>query len=75
MPNIMTIGLSSWAVDIGETGAIYPFQGAEWFFVLLGIVFWIGFHVLQIRQERKEWDHHMAAEIEVDHAREAIDRY
>ena len=75
MPSILTIGLSSWAVDLEGIGAVYPFQGTEGLLVLLGIVYWIGFHVLQIRQERKEWIHHMAAEIEVEHARQAIERY
>ena len=75
MPGFLTIGLSSWAIDLEGKGAVYPFQGAEWLFVLLGVVFWIGFHVLQIRQERKEWDHHMTATTEVDLTRAAIDRY
>ena len=75
MPSFLTIGLSSWAGDLEGAGAVYPFQGAEWFFVLLGIIFWIGFHVLQIRQERREWVHHTAAQIEVDHTREAIVKY
>lgn len=75
MPSILTIGLSNWAIDLNGAGAVYPFQGAEWLFVLLGIAFWIGFHVLQIRQERREWDHHMKTDLEVDHTKRAIERY
>ena len=75
MPSLATIGLSSWGIDLQNAGAVYPFQGAEWLFVLLGVVFWIGFHVLQIRQERREWDHHMTATTEVDLTRAAIERY
>ena len=75
MPSLLTIGLSNWAIDLNGAGAVYPFQGAEWLFVLLGVVFWIAFHVLQIRQERKEWEHHMSAAIETDLTKGAIDRY
>ncbi len=46
-----TNGLTSWAVDLKDVGAIYPFQGAEWLFVILGVAFWIAWHVLQTRQE------------------------
>ena len=34
-----TNGLTSWAVDLKDIGAIYPFQGLEWLFVILGVVF------------------------------------
>lgn len=75
MPSILTIGLSSWAIDLEGAGAVYPFQGLEWFFVLVGVVFWIAFHVLQIRQERQEWEHHIAPAVEAEHTREAIQEY
>ena len=75
MPSILTIGLSSWAGDLEGVGAVYPFQGTEWLLVLIGIIYWIGFHVLQIRQERKDWEHHMTADAEGEHTREAIAKY
>ena len=75
MPSILTIGLSDWAIDLEGAGAVYPFQGAEWLFVLLGVIFWIGFHVLQIRQERRDWEHHMSAAVEGEHTRKAIEGY
>ena len=75
MPSILTIGLSSWAVDLEGAGAVYPFQGAEWFFVLLGVIFWIGFHVLQIRQEQQEVEHDVEADPRGELTREAIGKY
>jgi hypothetical protein len=75
MTSLMTIGLSSWAGDLDGVGAVYPFQGAEWLFVLLGVIFWIAFHVLQIRQERQEWVHDMEADASGEITKEAIDRY
>lgn len=75
MPSILTIGISSWAIDLDGAGAVYPFQGAEWFFVLLGVIFWIAFHVEQIRQERRELAHDMKADAGGDLTRDAIAKY
>jgi hypothetical protein len=37
-----TNGLTTWAVDLKDIGAIYPFQGWEVLMVILGFIFWIG---------------------------------
>ena len=42
-----TIGYDSWAVDLAEVGAVYPFQGSEGLMVVLGVVFWIAWHRIQ----------------------------
>ncbi len=70
-----TIGYSSWAVDLNDVGAIYPFQGTETVMVILGVLFWIGWHVMQIRQEEAEIAAEMAAEKRDDAARKLIDDY
>lgn len=57
--------MTSWAVDFNDVGAIYPFQGTEVLMVIIGVAFWIGWHVVQMRMEAAE----------VDKARDAIDRY
>ncbi len=69
-----TIGYESWAVDLANVTAIYPFQGAEKFMVLLGVIFWIGFHVLQARMETKQFadDMKVTDKKRID---AAIDRY
>lgn len=46
-----TIGYDSWAVDLAEVGPVYPFQGAETLMVIIGVVFWLGWHVIQVRRE------------------------
>ena len=46
-----TIGYDSWAVDLAEVGAIYPFQGSETILVIAGVIFWLWFHVAQTRGE------------------------
>ena len=49
-----TNGLTSWAVDLKDVGAIYPFQGAEVLMVILCFAFWIGWHIWQLKQEAAE---------------------
>ncbi len=70
-----TNGLTSWAVDLKDVGAIYPFQGSEVLMVILLLVFWIGWHVLQLRNEAREIRSDMDADARGDKARDAIDRY
>ena len=43
--------------------------------VLLGIVFWIGWHIIQTRQETAEFESDVAADRSGDETRKAIDRY
>lgn len=70
-----TNGMESWAVDLKNVGAIYPFQGLEVLMVILGLIFWIGWHILQTRQESAEIEADMAADRSGDETRKAIDRY
>ncbi len=70
-----TNGMTSWAVDLKDVGAIYPFQGMEVLMFILGLVFWIGWHILQARMENTELSHEMTADPEGDEARKAIERY
>jgi hypothetical protein len=70
-----TNGLTSWAVDLKDVGAIYPFQGSEVLLVIIGLVFWIGWHIIQTRQENAEIEADMAADRSGDETRKSIDRY
>ncbi len=70
-----TNGMENWAVDLKTIGAIYPFQGSEVLMVILGLAFWIGWHILQTRQENAEIAADMAADRSGDERRKAIDRY
>ena len=71
---LLNIGLSSWAVDLKDVGAIYPFQGWETAMVIAALAFWIVWHIWQIRHENAEL---RAKSMHVDHAKAkaAIDRY
>ncbi len=70
-----TNGLTSWAVNLKDVGAIYPFQGAEWLFVILGVVFWIAWHVIQTRQETETIENELRADPRGDKTLASIDRY
>lgn len=70
-----TNGLTTWAVDLKDVGAIYPFQGTEVVLVLLLLVFWIGWHVLQLRAEEKEFEHDLRADRDGEATRRTIERY
>ena len=51
-----TTGIDSWAVDLANIGAIYPFQGWETPMAILGVVLWIAWHVWQIRFENRTYN-------------------
>ncbi|MEM9627460.1 MAG: hypothetical protein AAGA21_14580 [Pseudomonadota bacterium] len=55
-----TTEITSWAVDLSTVGPIYPFVGTEMLWFVLGLVFWIGFHIWQIRFEKQTYDDDMA---------------
>jgi hypothetical protein len=67
--------MTSWAVDLKDVGAIYPFQGMEVVLVIIGLAFWIWFHVAQLRNEAKEIQHEMESDRRGERARNAIDGY
>jgi hypothetical protein len=50
----MNTGVQSFT-DPSSLGPLYPFVGTEVLLVILGLVFWIGWHVIQTRGESKEY--------------------
>jgi hypothetical protein len=50
-----TTAVDSWqGVDLLTLGPIYPFVGSEFLMWIVGLVFWIGFHVIGTRIENRE---------------------
>lgn len=70
-----TNGMTSWAVDLKDVAEIYPFPGTEFAIFIVGLAFWIYWHIAQMRQEDAEVAHEMDADKSGDKARAAIDRY
>jgi len=69
-----TIGLTNWAVDLKDVGAIYPFQGLEVPMVIAAVVFWVLWHVWQISFENAEL-RAKSHGVDPAKAKAAIDRY
>ncbi len=46
-----TIGYKDWNVDLADVGAIYPFQGWEVAMTIVGVIFWLGWHIFQVKRE------------------------
>jgi hypothetical protein len=55
-----TGNFANWDGTITDIGPIYPFVGSEGLMVLICVVFWIGWHILQIRMENKQHDEEAA---------------
>lgn len=55
-----TTEVTSWAVDLSTLGPIYPFVGSEMLWFLLGLAFWIGFHIWQMRAENRTFAEDMS---------------
>ena len=51
-----TTGIDSWAVDLANVTAVYPFQGSEVLMVIIGVALWIIWHVWQIRHENRTFE-------------------
>lgn len=50
-----TTAVETWAgADLSAIGPVYPFVGTEFMLFIVGLVFWIGFHVLQAGIESRE---------------------
>ncbi len=65
--------VETWATDISVLGPIYPFVGSEVVLWIIGLVCWIGFHVLQMRHETEEMAADTAAASHPESLRKALD--
>jgi hypothetical protein len=52
--------VETWVTDLSVLGPVYPFVGSEFILWILGLIFWIGFHILQGRLET----HQISREVE-----------
>lgn len=49
-----TGNVDSWTGEIAEIGAAYPFVGLETPLVIAGLIFWICWHIAQLKSESRE---------------------
>lgn len=52
----MATGLVDNWLNVDQFGAIYPFVGTEGLLAFAGIAFWVGWHIVQIMKESKEFN-------------------
>lgn len=45
----------SWSGNLTEIGPLYPMVGSETVLVIIGLVFWIGWHIWQFRMENSNY--------------------
>jgi hypothetical protein len=48
--------ITSWSGNIADIGPIYPMVGTEGILVIIGLVSWIAWHILQNKMENKQYE-------------------
>ena len=48
--------VESWGGTITEIGPMYPMVGTEGLLVIIGLVLWIVWHVIQANRENREYE-------------------
>ncbi len=51
----MSTGIETWNQSMLDIGAMYPFPGTEMIWVIIGLATWIGWHVIQFKNENKTY--------------------
>ena len=49
------MAFTNWDGNIADIGPIYPWVGSEVAMVIVAFVFWIGWHVVQLRRESRRF--------------------
>ena len=49
-----TGNIANWDGNIMDIGPIYPFVGWEGTMVVIAFIFWIGWHIVQVRSENRQ---------------------
>jgi len=49
-----TGSFTDWAGTIAEIGPVYPFVGTEFLLVIAGLVFWVAWHISQLKAENAQ---------------------
>ena len=48
--------VESWGGTIADIGPIYPMVGTEGLLVVIGVVLWIAWHVMQAKRENRDYE-------------------
>ncbi|MEX2165405.1 MAG: hypothetical protein WD852_00040 [Methyloceanibacter sp.] len=67
--------MTTWAVDLANVGAVYPWIGYELIMVLVAVALWILWHVLQLRHENEELAEDIRLYGDKESIRKALDEH
>jgi hypothetical protein len=67
--------MTTWAVDLANVGAVYPWIGYELIMVLVAVALWILWHILQIRQENADYNEDVRLYGNKESIRKALDEH
>ena len=70
-----TIGYESWAVDLADVGAIYPFQGWEIPMTVIGVIFWLAWHRIQFVRESEHLEKAKQRALDHEKVQKVVERY
>lgn len=65
--------MNSWAVDLANVGAVYPWRGLEVIMALVAVAAWIIWHIIQISQEKREYADDVSAYGKPEQIKKALD--
>ena len=68
-----TGNFANWDGNLVDIGPIYPFVGWEGLMVVLAVIFWVWWHIMQIRQENKQVEDETAALAQQGNLQKALD--
>jgi hypothetical protein len=68
-----TGNFANWDGNLLDIGPIYPFVGWEGLMVIVAVIFWVGWHVMQIRMENKQVDDETSALAQQGNLQKALD--
>ena len=66
-----TTPIETWAVDLADVTAIYPFVGSEVLMTVIGVVLWIAWHVWQVKFENDTYKEDIAKHATSENLRKA----
>ena len=66
--------ITTWSGTIADIGPMYPFVGDEKVMVVGIFVFWIVWHILQMRAEQREFEEDLERLRKGDAIKQALDR-
>jgi hypothetical protein len=67
--------VDSWSgADLAQLGPIYPMVGTEFILFIIGVTFWLAFHILQARIEKREMEEDEAAARSPERLQRVFDR-